>query len=220
MTNRPRLLALFFILAAMVLITFAFHTISPWRQPGPIAQLLVGQEYATAAAFDSRALDCPEQQDNGERGDGLRIQARCTVSIGNQPLTITVAHQGLTGTCTANYMGEALPCETRLALYNAPLPSVMVRSDLGLDPALLRSLPGTNPLFYVSEHIWFWVQCALAAVIALGAALIAMRGTIWSRETLLGAALRLAGYGVGLVTTFALVWYALIFVLLSSGLID
>jgi hypothetical protein len=36
----------------------------------------------------------------------------------------------------------------------------------------------------------------------------------------LGAALRLAGYGVGLVTTFALVWYALIFVLLSSGLID
>lgn len=216
---RP-LLATLFIPLAILLVGLLLSTISPWRQPGPIIRLQIGPERAQAVAFDSSALSCPEQLVSGERSDQFQLQASCQIVIADKELVLRVEHQGIPGRCTATYDGKAVPCESHIPFYNASLPAVFVQSDLGLDAATLKQLPGANPLFAVSEQRWFWLQVGLAAVITVAALLIAGG----PRLQLLGAPFasigRAAGYALGTLLVFAGVWYALLFALLVSGLVD
>lgn len=220
MSSRIRLaLSVLSIPAAIILAGFVLSAISPWQQPGPIIRLLVGAERSTAAAFDSRALACTSEEMSG-RGDAFRLRTECTLEIAGKPLVVRVAHQGMSGRCEASYDGATLPCESNLALYNSPLPSVFVRNDLGLNPAALRRLPGTNPLFYVTERDWFGVQLGLAAVITIGALLIS-RGIRLSMPSLsFGALARGVGQVLGVGLLSAGVWYLLLWPFLFSGLVD
>lgn len=216
---RP-LLAILFIPLTVLLVGLLLSAISPWRQPGPLSRLQIGPDRAQAIAFDSRALSCPEQLVRGERSDQFQLQARCQIVIAGKELTVRVEHQGIPGRCTATYDGMALPCESHIPFYNASLPAVFVWSDLGLDAATLQQLPGTNPLFAVSEQRWFWLQVALAAVITAAALLIAAGPQLRLPRPSLAALPRLAGYTLGTLLVFAGLWYALLFTLLFSGLVD
>jgi hypothetical protein len=216
---RP-LLAALFIPLAVLLVGVLLNAISPWRQPGPIIRLLVGPDYATSAAFDSRALRCPEQSGNGEMGDAMRLRARCSVEIAGQTLTVEVEHEGIVGRCRADYAGAELPCESVVAFYNSQLPGVVVRGDLGLPTSELRQLPGTNPLFYLSEQHWFSIQLALAVLITIAAILLGRGLQLGLPSASVAHVARAAGYSVGAVALCAGVWYALLFVLLISGLVD
>lgn len=215
---RPLLTALAIPLA-LLLVGLLLGAISPWRQPGPIIRLQVGSERASAAAFDSRALHCSEQQVSGAYAGELRLTARCSLLIAGQPLTVDVAHEGIIGRCAASYAGVAVPCESIVSLYNSHLPSVFVQSDLGLTGAVLRSLPGTNPLFYLSERDWLFVQLALAAFITGGALLLGGARLALPRFSAVAIA-RAAGYAIGTLLLFGGVWFGLLFAFFSSGFVD
>lgn len=215
-----QLLAVLSIPLAVLLVWLLLNAISPWRQAGPIIRLLVGTDPATAAAFDSRALSCPEQAGNGEVGDAMRLRVRCSVEIAGQPLTVAIEHQGILGRCRADYAGAELPCESVVAYYNSQLPGVFVRNDLGLPAAELRRLPGTNPLFYVSEQHWFYIQLALAMVITLGAILLGPGLKFDLSAPSVAGMARAAGYTVGAAGLCAGVWYVLLIALVVSGLVD
>lgn len=216
---RP-LLAILFIPLAVLLAGLLLSAISPWRQPGPLSRLQIGPDRAEAVAFDSRALSCPEQLVRGERSDQFQLQARCQIVIAGKELALHVEHQGIPGRCTATYAGTALPCESHIPFYNASLPAVFVQSDLGLDAATLQQLPGANPLFAVSEQRWFWLQLGLAAVITAAALLIAGGPRLRLARASLASVGRVAGYTLGTLLVFAGVWYALLFALFFSGLVD
>jgi len=215
-----RLLAALFVPAALVLAWFALHAISPWRQPGPLSVLRVGARWEHAAAFDGRALRCVEQERGGAPGDSLRLRAICAREIAGKPLEVSVAYTGVNGTCAATYAGEPVPCSTAIPYYNAELPAVMVESDLGLDPASLRRLPGANPLFYLSEPAWLWMGSACAAVIAGLAMWLYGRAAPPAALNPRAAALRSGAYLLGGGALFALTWLTIIFAIARSGLVD
>jgi hypothetical protein len=215
-----RVIAVLFVPMVIVLLALLLHSISPWRQSGPVIRLLVGPDYSSAAAFDARALNCSDQHTGSVYNDNFRLQTDCNVTLNGQPLALRVQYHGYQGTCSATYGGGALPCQTQIALYNAPLPSVFVQSDLGLDPATLRSLPGTNALFYINEQTWLWTRMVVALLIAITAT------GLWARSRpvaplsltrLLGLTSAYAVLGLGV---FGVVQFALIFALLSAGLVD
>lgn len=216
---RP-LLASLFIPLAVLLVGLLLSAISPWRQPGPIINLLVGPDPASAAAFDSRVLRCPQQSGNGEAGDAMLLHARCSVEIAGQPLTVEIEHRGVVGRCRADYAREELPCESIVAFYNSQLPRVIVRSDLGLPAAELWELPGTNSLFNLSEQHWFLVQLAVAALITLTAILLGRGLRVGPPSGTLAQAARATGYTVGAAGLCAGVWFALLIALLNAGLVD
>jgi hypothetical protein len=135
MKRLRRSLVLFFIPLAVLAVGLALSAISPWRQAGPLSRLQVGPDRAAAASFDSRALRCSEQSLGTGHGDNFRLQAECSVVIDGKELVVAVQHRGLSGSCSATYGGERLPCESHIPLYNSPLPAVFVRGDLGLDAA-------------------------------------------------------------------------------------
>lgn len=217
--NHP-LLATLFIPLAVLLVGLVLSAISPWRQPGPLSRLQIGPDRAQAVAFDSRALSCPEQFVSGERSDQFQLQASCQIVIAGKELALRVEHQGIPGRCTATYDGKALTCESHIPFYNASLPAVFIQSDLGLDAATLKQLPGANPLFAVSEQRWFWLQVGLAAVITVAALLIASGPRLRLPMASFASVGRAAGYTLGTLLVFAGVWYALLFALLVSGLVD
>ncbi|MBC8076115.1 MAG: hypothetical protein H7Y32_08590 [Chloroflexales bacterium] len=221
MNHRLRLYSVLFAPVAIIGVTLLLYAISPWRQPGPVIRLLVGPERSSAAAFDSQSLVCPDPQVSRARGDDLRLGAGCAITIHGKLLTFQVRHHGVVGTCTAMYDSTPLACESVISFYNSHLPSVFVRGDLGLDPTTLRYLPGINPVFYVTERDWFWVHLAVAALIVVAAMLL----FAWSMSPAAQPALvvRLAhalGYTAVCITLFGVVWYVLLFVFLSSGLVD
>lgn len=221
MLARPRALAPLLAPAAVLLTALVLHAISPWRQGGPISQLWVGQDWATSSAFDARALTCVTAELTGERSDAFRLRASCGVAIAGAELRVEVQHQGIPGACAASYRGEALPCTSAIPFYNASLPAVLVTSDLGLSPAELRALPGTNPLFAVEERVWFWSQVGWAGIIAAATVGLFTSGArIRGRASLGRRVARWAGYLASGAALAGVVWYALLFALLFSGLVD
>jgi hypothetical protein len=215
-----RLLAALTIVAGVLFVSLALARISPWNQGGPLSRLQVGPDRAQAAAFDAGALTCPEQAISGEHGDTFRLQAHCHVQIAGKELAVQVAFRGMDGTCTAVYDSRTLPCESHIPFYNSNLPAVFVQSDLGLDSAALRQLPDTNPLFAVPEQRWIALQFGLAALITAAALLIAAGPQSRLARPSLAAVPRLAGYTLGALLVYAGVWYALLFGLFASGLVD
>lgn len=113
-----------------------------------------------------------------------------------------------------------LPCESIVALYNSHLPTVFVQSDLGMDAATLRTLPGTNPLFYLTERDWLLVQVGPAVLITLGALILARGARITLARFSPVAVARGVGHLIGGITLFAGVWFVLLFAFLASGLVD
>lgn len=157
---------------------------------------------------------------SGERSDQFQLQARCRIVIAGKELALRVEHQGIPGSCTATYDGQVLPCESHIPFYNASLPAVFVRSNLGLDPAMLQQLPGVNPIFNIPEQRWITLQVGLAALITAAAARIAGWPQLQLRRGGLTTAIRAAGYALGALVVYAGVWYALLFAFLTSGLVD
>lgn len=221
MIRRIRLLlAPLFILLAVLLVGVLLTAISPWRQAGPIIKLRVGPDQFTTATFDSRALSCPEQRVSGEGSDQFQVEARCSIVIAGKELALRVEHEGIRGSCTAAYDGEALRCNSSVPFYNASVPAVSIPSDLGLDEATLVQLPGTNPLFAVPEQRWVALQFGLAVLITATAALIAGLPRLQLSRPFFPHATRMVSYALGALLVFAGVWFALMFALLSSGLVD
>ena len=97
---------------------------------------------------------------------------------------------------------------------------MVVRGDLGLPAAELRRLPGTNPLFYLSEQHWFSLQLALAVLITLAAILVGRGLRLGLPAASFAQMARTAGYPVGAGVLCAGVWYALLIGLVVSGLVD
>ena len=222
MTRKRPLLAVAFVPAALALVALALNLLSPWRQPGPVIRLQVGTEWERSAMFDSRAMRCVEQERATTEFGTIRLRAACELTIAGQPLAFSVEHDGnqTIGGCAATYGGASVPCESVVAFYNSQLPSVHIASNLGLDPASLRSLPGTNPLFYVSEGVWQWLGTIIAAAITLGAMGLFISAVAPAAAGLRARAMRGGYYLLSGGLLFAFVWYAMLFVTLTTGLVD
>lgn len=222
MTRTSLLLTIGFVPAAVVLVWLVLNLISPWRQPGPVIRLAVGPTWERSAMFDSRAMRCVEQERATTDSGTIRLSAACELTIAGQPLAFNIEHDGnqTIGACAATYAGAPVPCESVIAFYNSQLPSVQITSDLGLDPASLRDLPGTNPLFYINEGTWGWIATGCAAAISAGSVWIASRQGRPAPATVGGKAARAGLYVFSGGLLFAFVWYAMLFVTLTTGLVD
>jgi hypothetical protein len=222
MTHKRLLLAVAFVPAAVALVWLALNLISPWRQPGPVIRVQVGPDWERSAMFDSRALSCPEVEDNDATLSALRLRAVCSLEIAGERLAFTVVYErdNTLGRCTATYAGDPVPCASAILFYNSRLPGVHIASDLGLDPDSLRGLPGTNPIFYISEGTWFWVGNVAAAAITLGALWIVGRQVSLAAFGFGARALRAGLYLFSGALLFTFVWYAMLIVKLSVGLVD
>lgn len=222
MTRKQLLLIAAFVPAALALVWAALSALSPWRQPGPVIRLVVGPDWERSAMFDSRALRCVEQERATTASGSVRLRAECALQIAGRPLSFSVAHDGnqTIGRCAAAYDGAPVPCESAIAFYNSHLPGVHITSDLGLDPASLRGLPGTNPLFYVSERTWSQVGLACAALITAGMMWLFVHAAAPAAPTAVARAAHAGLYLLSGALLFMFVWYAMLFVTLSSGLVD
>lgn len=222
MNRRSRLLAALFVPAAVALVWLALSALSPWSQAGPVIRLQVGTEWERSAMFDSRAMRCVEQERATTESGAIRLRAACELEIAGKPLAFSVQHDGnqTIGGCSAAYAGAPVPCKSAIAFYNSQLPAVRIESDLGLEPASLRGLPGTNPIFYISEGAWFWAGSAIAAGIAAVALWLYSRRPAPAPATLAGRAVRAGYYLFSGALLYGFLWYAMLFVTLTTGLVD